>query len=440
MSEVWAAQDLELQRTVAVKLLAPDADPTRFEREARAVAALSHPAVAALFDYGEAAGRRYIVFEYLPGGSLADRLAAGRPLPDADTRRIASQIAAGLARAHEHGLVHRDLKPSNILFDAEGRAKIADFGIAQMGGPTGATEAGTVLGTATVISPEQAAGREATPASDVYAFGVMLFAMLTGRLPFEAPDAITVAAMHRDLQPPPVSELRPDAPPLLESLAAAALAKSPADRPADGAALAAELGSFAPAARDTALTQVLPPVRHSRGRTAAVLLGAAALAAAGVAVAVAVTSHGGGPAIAPSTSTPAPVSTGGAVTPAPPAETAEEARTVPPAPTSVPSAPSTTPAAAPTTAAATAATEPTGVPAAAGGLPPPGPPTTAAAPTTSTTATGATGTVSTVSTTTVPAPTTSPATTTTAATSTTASTTTSAGTTTTATTTSGVPG
>jgi eukaryotic-like serine/threonine-protein kinase len=167
MSEVWQATDLDLDRRVAVKLLATDADPARFDREARAAAGLAHANVCALYDYGDADGRRFMVLELLPGGSLDDRLAAGRPLPDDETRRIAAETAAGLAHAHERGVVHRDLKPANILFDSEGRAKIADFGIARTGAATGLTEAGTVLGTAAYISPEQARGDPATPASDV---------------------------------------------------------------------------------------------------------------------------------------------------------------------------------------------------------------------------------------------------------------------------------
>src|SRR3954453_12742134 len=183
-----------------------------------------------------------MVLEYLPGGTLEERLASGEPLPDDEAHRISREIAAGLGHAHDRGLVHRDLKPSNILFDAEGRPKIADFGIAHVEAATGLTDAGTVLGTAAYISPEQAAGEPATPASDVYAFGVILFRMLTGRLPFEAPDALALAAMHRDLPSPSVSEFRADAPPALESLAMASLAKSPSDRPANGQALFAELG------------------------------------------------------------------------------------------------------------------------------------------------------------------------------------------------------
>ncbi|MGH3002433.1 MAG: serine/threonine-protein kinase, partial [Gaiellaceae bacterium] len=215
MSSVWLAEDTELGRQVAVKMLAPTADRTRFEREARAAAALSDPHVCSLYDYGEAAGKPFMVLEYLPGGSLEDRLSQGRPLPDADTERIAAELAGGLAHAHVRGLVHRDLKPANVLFDAEGRAKIADFGIARMGDAGTLTEAGTVLGTASTISPEQAAGLAAGPASDVYSFGVILFRMLTGRLPFVDANAMEVVRMHRDDPPPAVLDIRPDAPPRL---------------------------------------------------------------------------------------------------------------------------------------------------------------------------------------------------------------------------------
>src|SRR5918912_996097 len=149
MSEVWEAEDLELGRAVALKLLGPSADPVRFEREARAAASLAHPNVNQLFDYGEWEGRPYMVLELLPGGTLEDRLREGRPLPDAETQRIAAEIAAGLAHAHADGLVHRDLKPANILFDTEDTAKIADFGIARLTSRDTLTEAGTVMGTPT---------------------------------------------------------------------------------------------------------------------------------------------------------------------------------------------------------------------------------------------------------------------------------------------------
>jgi len=243
MSEVWAATDTELGRRVALKLLAPDADTTRFEREARAVASLGHPNITQLYDYGQENGRPYMVLEYLPAGTLEERLQDGRPLPDRETMQIAAELASGLAHAHSRGVVHRDLKPANVLFDEEGRAKLADFGIARMAAGEGTlTEAGTVLGTAAYISPEQAAGAPASAASDVYSFGVMLFRMLTGRLPFEASNPMDLVALHRDAEPPPVDDFRDDAPALLESTATAALAKDPADRPQDGTALLAALG------------------------------------------------------------------------------------------------------------------------------------------------------------------------------------------------------
>jgi len=374
MSEVWTATDLELDRAVAVKLLAPDADPARFDREARAAAGLAHPNVCALYDYGLDEGRRFMVLEYLPGGSLEERLAAGVPLADDATRRVAAEVAAGLAHAHERGVVHRDLKPSNILFDAEGRAKIADFGIARAAGEPGLTVAGTILGTAAYISPEQAAGRQATPASDVYSFGVILFRMLTGRLPFESPDAFALAAMHRDLPAPPVSDLRPDAPPLLESVAAASLSKSPTDRPRDGGALVAELGAAAPADDSTASTVVIAPAPPARRRRLAVVLAGAAVALAGVGLAMALTIGNGTPPAPPAT-TPPPVTHSSPSVPTgePPGtevastETTEQqatetteptTSTTRPAATSAESA-TTTPTTAQTTTAPVTTTEPT---------------------------------------------------------------------------------
>jgi serine/threonine protein kinase len=295
MSAVWEAEDLELARRVAVKTLAPSADRQRFEREARAVAALSHANIVALYDYGESEGRPFMVLECLQGGSLEERLAGGEPLPDDETRRIAADVAAGLAHAHERGLVHRDLKPANILFDAEGRAKIADFGIARMRGTGTLTETGTVLGTASYLSPEQATGATAGPASDVYSFGVILFRLLTGRLPFAARNAMDLVRMHRDDAPPRVGEVRPDAPADLAALAAAALVKDPAGRPADGAALVAALrGEELRGKEAEEATRIIapPPGR----RRAPLLAGGAALLVllAGGALAFALTHDGGG--------------------------------------------------------------------------------------------------------------------------------------------------
>ncbi|HEX3807620.1 MAG TPA: serine/threonine-protein kinase [Gaiellaceae bacterium] len=413
MSAVWLAQDEELGRQVAVKTLAPSADRQRFEREARAAASLSHPNICSLYDYGEADGKPFMVLEYLQNGSLEDRLRAGKPLPDAETTRIATQVAAGLAHAHERGLVHRDLKPANILFDSEDRAKIADFGIARMGGTGTLTEAGTVLGTASYISPEQAAGQPAGPASDVYSFGVILFRMLTGRLPFVSTNAMELVRMHRDDPPPSVHDFRRDAPARLEAIVAASLAKDPADRPADGRALYAELRDdetaatmlAAPAAAaGTEATRIMPraAARPAARRSPIVPIAAVAavvLLLGGVALALALT-HGGGsngdgtvpglslpkvPSAANSTTTAPPTttsaSTTAAATTAPTttaAPTTTHPLTTPPTttvtpPTTTVAPPTTTVAPPPTTTAPPTTTEP--------------PPTTTTADTTTTTPT-----------------------------------------------------
>jgi serine/threonine protein kinase len=354
MAEVWRATDLELDRAVALKLLAPDADRSRFAREARAVAALAHPNITQLYDYGESDGRPYMVLEYLPGGTLEERVRDPIPLDDETTARIASVIAAGLAHAHARGLIHRDLKPANVLFDEEGRAKIADFGIARLAESGTLTEAGTMLGTAAYISPEQAAGKSASAASDVYSFGVVLFQMLTGQLPFTAESALTLAALHRDAEPPAIQELRPNAPPDLLDVTAAALAKDPSERPADGAALLAALGTpvAAPGATTAASapTQIMrpdarAPVRR-RGALTAILGGVALLAVAGVAVAFGVAQSGGGDAnTTPST---LPLTSSGSTTNATTTAATEstrstaEATTAAPATTTAPTTPTPT--------------------------------------------------------------------------------------------------
>jgi eukaryotic-like serine/threonine-protein kinase len=340
MGQVFLAEDAELGREVVVKLLGPDAERARFEREARAAATLAHENIVRIYAYGEAKdGRPYMVFEHLRGGSLEERLAGGG-LPDAETLRVARDVAAGLAHAHANGLVHRDLKPANILFDEEGRAKISDFGIARLGDAGTLTEAGTVLGTAAYISPEQGDGQQATPASDVYSFGVVLFRMLTGRLPFEADQPVELVRMHRSEPAPSVSDFRPDVPSRLESLVAATLAKDPRDRPPDGGALLAELE--APAGEPTAALPSPPAAarnRRVRLAVAAIVLGL--LAAGGVALAL-VATHGG----SATTSTSEPVST-----------RKEPTHTSTPPPSSAPATTATT-----ATAATTATTEPTTAP------------------------------------------------------------------------------
>jgi eukaryotic-like serine/threonine-protein kinase len=284
MSEVWAAHDLELDRPVALKLVAASTDLLRFEREGRAVAGLSHPNICRLYDLGEADGQAYIVFEYLSGGTLEERLRLGEPLPDDETARIAVELAAALAHAHERGILHRDVKPSNILFDDEGNAKLADFGIARIVDASTLTEAGTMLGTAAYISPEQARTEPTSAATDVYAAGVILYRLLTGRLPFEAEAPLDLALMHANEEPPPILSLRPDAPPELEGVATWALEKRPENRPADGAAL---LAALTPSRAEEDVTQVVPPRRPAvRSRHVAAGAALAVLALAGLALAV----------------------------------------------------------------------------------------------------------------------------------------------------------
>lgn len=297
MSEVWRAHDNTLDRIVALKILSPTADLGRFRREAQALATLAHENVVRVYDYGEDAAGPYMALEWLHGGTLEERLTQG-PLPPGETHRIAAGMAAGLAHLHARGLVHRDLKPANVLFDEEGRPRLADFGLArQVAGAGPLTEAGTVLGTAAYISPEQAAGEPAGAASDVYSFGVILFRMLTGALPFTADEALALVNMHRNEPPPAVETLQPNAPPELAALTAVTLRKDPAQRPADGAALLAALGS-APTAvtgtEDTAATQVLvPPAAPPRPthlrRTSVVAAAVLVLAAAGAVLAWAIT-------------------------------------------------------------------------------------------------------------------------------------------------------
>jgi len=321
MAEVWLAEDLELERRVALKLLGPRADPARFDREARAAASLAHPHICLIYDYGEDAGQAFMVLEHLPGGTLEDRLTPGRRLPDAEAGVVARQVAAGLAHAHQRGVVHRDLKPANILFDGAGRAKIADFGIARLGGEGTLTEAGTLLGTAAYLSPEQASGRPAAPASDVYSFGVILYRLLSGRPPFESTSAVDLVRRHREEVPPALASVRPDVPDGLARVAMAALEKDASARPADGSALLAalEAGSPTEALRPEARTEVIPFAKRRRGvrrRSLALPLLAAPLLAAGLGLAFVATRD--------SESRPAPPSTDRPASSATPPTTAEE--------------------------------------------------------------------------------------------------------------------
>jgi serine/threonine protein kinase len=373
MADVWLANDDVLERKVVLKVLAADADRPRFEREARAAATLAHPNIVQVFDYGEDEGRPYMVLEYLPGGTLAERLPEGGALNDDETRLVATDIAAGLAHAHENGVVHRDLKPGNVLFDAEGRAKVADFGIARVVGIDTITDEGTVLGTAAYISPEQVAGGHATPATDVYAFGVLLYLLLSGRFPFESENPVELARMHRDMEAPPITTFRPDAPRELASLAMSSLAKDPAARLPDGAALLAALdGAPAPTLISDAATVRLPAQRRRRRRPVAFAAAAVLLVAAGVLTAAVVASQSSSPGSPPHVRAPSTQRTHSTTTPTTAPTTTQQTTThqttthhapppvtTQPPPTTVPTNPATTTTPT-TTAAITTATTPGG--------------------------------------------------------------------------------
>jgi tetratricopeptide (TPR) repeat protein len=233
MGEVFRAEDAVLERTVAIKVLAAnlagdEAVRARFTREGLAAARLSNaPSTVTIYDVGEHEGRPYIVMEYLPGGSLAALIEREGPQPLGRALAWLHQAAAALDAAHASGIVHRDVKPANLLLDEEGRVHVADFGVASAAGMTSLTEAGTVVGTAGYLSPEQARGERATPASDRYALGVVAFELLTGARPFERESPTAEALAHVSAPIPPASEVNPELPPEVDDVLARALAKEP---------------------------------------------------------------------------------------------------------------------------------------------------------------------------------------------------------------------
>lgn len=241
MGEVWQAADLLLHRDVAVKLLKAEylQDPgflERFRAEARHTAGLSHPGIAAVYDYGEVNGAPYLVMELVRGAPLSAILAESGALPIAQALDIAAQTARALGAAHAAGVVHRDVKPGNILIAPDGVVKVTDFGIARAMDAVPLTQTGTVLGTATYLSPEQASGKTTMPASDLYSLGVVTYEMVAGYRPFAASNPVAVALAHLNDPPEPLPD---DIPEPVRALVMQALAKSPADRPADAAAFAA---------------------------------------------------------------------------------------------------------------------------------------------------------------------------------------------------------
>lgn len=236
MARVYLARDRLLERDVAVKILreqyAEDSGfVERFRREAQNAAALSHPHIVQTYDRGETGdGRYYIAMEHVSGGTLSERLDRDGTLAAHTAAEVASQVADALGAAHEQRVIHRDIKPQNVLVTERGDVKVTDFGIARAAEETSLSRTSAVLGTAAYMSPEQALGKEVGPTGDLYSLGVVLYEMLTGKVPFTAPSPTAVSLMHVNAEPTPPAELNPEIPESMNDLVMKLLSKDPADR------------------------------------------------------------------------------------------------------------------------------------------------------------------------------------------------------------------
>ncbi len=282
MADVYLAEDQELGRRVAIKILNgrhanDDQFIERFRREAKNAAALNHPNIVSIYDRGEAEDTYYIAMEFLDGRTLKELIVSRGAAPINVTIEYARQILSALRFAHRHGIVHRDIKPHNVLVDGEGRVKVTDFGIARAG-TSQMTETGSIVGTAQYLSPEQARGGEVDPRSDLYSLGVVLYELLTGKTPFDGETPVEIAMKHLSTAPKPPSKLRPDVPPELDMVVLRALAKSPDDRYQSADEMEADLERVARGASVSAATVDTATMVLRRPATAAAA-GAAATAA-----------------------------------------------------------------------------------------------------------------------------------------------------------------
>jgi serine/threonine-protein kinase len=237
MATVQLAFDTRLERNVAVKLLAEhlaedSSFVSRFRREALAAAKLVHPNIVQVFDFGTDAGsgRQFIVMEFVDGHSCAELLRDRGPMTPRHAVDILTQACRGLDYAHRNGVVHRDVKPGNLMVNTDGVVKLADFGIAKAAEQSDITKVGSVLGTAAYLSPEQARGEPAGPASDLYALGVVSYQLMAGKLPYEAASLTDLARLQEAGPPPPLSDVNRDVPPALANAVARALSRDPARR------------------------------------------------------------------------------------------------------------------------------------------------------------------------------------------------------------------
>jgi eukaryotic-like serine/threonine-protein kinase len=266
MANVYLAEDQELGRRVAIKILNDrhandDQFVERFRREAKNAAALTHPNIVSIYDRGEAEGTYYIAMEYLDGRSLKELIVSRGPAPVNVALEYARQILGALRFAHRHGIVHRDIKPHNVLVDGEGRLKVTDFGIARAGASQ-MTEAGSIVGTAQYLSPEQAHGNAVDQRSDLYSLGVVLYELLTGVAPFQGDTPVEIAMKHLSQAAEPPSALRPDIPHELDWVVMRALAKDPGERYQSAEEMDADLervarGAPVAAATEESATQVM---------------------------------------------------------------------------------------------------------------------------------------------------------------------------------------
>src|SRR5256884_3865638 len=234
MADVYLAEDQELGRRVAIKILNDrhandDQFVERFRREAKNAAGLSHPNIVSIYDRGEAEGTYYIAMEFLDGRSLKELIVSRGPAPIPIAIDYARQILAALRFAHRNGIVHRDIKPHNVLVDSEGRLKVTDFGIARAGASQ-MTEAGSIIGTAQYLSPEQAKGSPVDQTSDLYSVGIVLYELLTGVVPFTGDTPVEIAMKHLSAVPEPPSAKRAEIPRDLDLIILRALGKDPSER------------------------------------------------------------------------------------------------------------------------------------------------------------------------------------------------------------------
>ncbi len=266
MADVYLAEDQELGRKVALKMLnerhARDEQfVERFRREAQNAAGLGHPNIVQIFDRGQAEGTYYIAMEYLDGPTLKELLVKHRQAPIPTAIEYARQILEALAFAHRHGIIHRDIKPHNIVFGTDRRLKVTDFGIARSGASQ-MTEVGSIVGTAQYLSPEQARGAPVDPRSDIYSLGIVLYELLTGKVPFSGDAAVEIAMKHLSAIPDLPSKIRPEVPHDLDAIVMRALAKEPDQRYQSAEEMAADLervsrGAPVSTRTDDAMTQVI---------------------------------------------------------------------------------------------------------------------------------------------------------------------------------------